>query len=158
MKNPILVLLIVFLSSCDYFVTSSGKVLDGQTKEPLSQVQVNLIIDNNDNGAALEYQFDTVSVEVRDSINKVLGTSKDWKKQGWYVSIPSIQEGKYARHVPLKTDSAGYFDVFLHTGYYSSYKLKFSKAGYENKILTDDELKELAKQFADTIQIKLKKN
>ena len=156
-KALLLILLIGLLSSCDYFIRQEGWVVDSQTKEPLGQVQVDLFIDNDDNGTPLGYEFDTLTIERRDSLNKVLGVSEEWEAQGWYVSVPSIQTGRYARHVPLKTDSVGYFDVLLHTEYNSKYRFKFTREGYFDKVVTDEDLVRLDWQHIDTLVVSLEK-
>lgn len=156
-ETLLLILIVGLLSSCDYFIIQEGWVVDSQNKAPLSQVQVELLIDNDDNGTPLGYEFDSLTIERRDSLNKVLGVSKEWEAQGWYVSVPSIQTGRYARHIPLITDSAGYFDALLHTGRYSNYKFKFTKEGYLDKVVTDEDLVRLDWQYKDTLVVSLEK-
>ncbi|MEJ8801924.1 hypothetical protein [Pontibacter sp. H249] len=152
-----LLLMVGVLSSCDYFIIQEGWVVDSQTKEPIGQVQVELLINNDDNRTPLGYEFDTLTIESRDSLNKALGIGKKWEEQGWYVSVPSIETGRYARHVPLKTDSVGYFNVLLHTVYYSKYNFKFTKTGYFEKVVTDEDIERLFWQQKDTLIVSMEK-
>ena len=138
MRQMIFLTAVFLLTSCDCFISSRGKVVDQQTKKPLRDVNVYMII-KKATLQNLAYNWDSLTIKERDSVNHNNPELKTkWKNEGWHYPISDVR--KYVKNIPCITDSIGNYDLYFFGSYCPKYSIKFTKTGYKDLIIPRDSL------------------
>lgn len=146
------------LSSCDNFIHINGYVIDPAINEPVADAHVYLVFKSGFFHTSIKKvddlaeQIDMISEAERKEYIRTHGN-----KDGWISFNPEgkIQNEKdrMVRHIPLKTDFYGSFEILLSAG--RNYTLIIEKNGYETLAI---ERKDLDKyQTLSIFTFKLKK-
>jgi len=153
MSKTVIVVSILLLASCDCFITQQGTVIDEASKAPLADVDVYMVI-SKASLHDLAYQWDTLTIRQRDSINRGNPTLKrEWKKGGWHYPLSTAS--RYVKNVPCVTDSTGNYDLYFFGGYCPRYSIRLSKAGYKDLVIPGDSLTRLSGDRASRVTLAL---
>ena len=103
MKTTIFIFLVIIcsLTSCEGFVRIQGHVFDSNTKDPLDNVEVLLILRGKDTVRSNRLEYDTVPYEERMSL----------REQGVKDDYNYHDPRGLSRFKPSQTDSIGQFQI-----------------------------------------------
>lgn len=126
MKSKLLLLYFVFTASaCEEIIKIQGNVYDSDTKEPVENVRVVLVVNKKDTLRNIHFEFDTLSYAERKALRKqgVKDSYKDYTGEGLSINSNAFTDknGNYAigQLVLPAVFKTSHQLVFMKTGYYS---------------------------------------